>query len=410
MTRSRLGKVLPGAILAVTGLFAACADSPSAPATAAVQAPSTLEASAGTAQTESPGQAVAVSPTVVVKDARGLPVAGVTVHFAVTAGGGSVEFGTGFTDAQGTATAGRWRLGSAVGPNEVTATVGSLPAVRFSAIAVVPLSNSPPASVPGSYEIDIRYLSGATARQQQAVAAAVSRWRSVITGDLANIPVQAPAATCLDAQPALNEMVDDILIFVEFVKIDGPGKVLGEAGPCFVRSDNGLPIVGHLKLDSDDLLQMEGLGTLNDVVLHEMGHILGIGTLWTKLLAGEATNDPQFLGAQAVTAYRGLGGTVTGVPVENTGGEGTRDGHWRETVFGNELMTGFVGGNGNPLSAMTIASLQDLGYGANPGAASSYRLGGTTGRATATIDLHGHEDVIRPKYKIDRRGKREPIL
>src|SRR4051794_6205534 len=56
---------------------------------------------------------------------------------------------------------------------------------------------------------------------------------------------------------------------------------------------------------------------------------------------------------------RGIGPTP--VPVENTGGPGTRDSHWREAVFGNELMTGFVGPAGNPLSRTTVGSLQDLG-------------------------------------------------
>jgi hypothetical protein len=29
------------------------------------------------------------------------------------------------------------------------------------------------------------------------------------------------------------------------------------------------------------------------------------------------------------------------VPVENSGGSGTRDAHWRESEFGNEVMTGY---------------------------------------------------------------------
>ena len=64
------------------------------------------------------------------------------------------------------------------------------------------------------------------------------------------------------------------------------------------------------------------------------------------------------------------------VPVENTGEEGTRDSHWRETVFVNELMTGFVGNAGNPLSALTIASLADMGYTVNLAAAEPYTLPG----------------------------------
>ena len=62
------------------------------------------------------------------------------------------------------------------------------------------------------------------------------------------------------------------------------------------------------------------------------------------------------------------------VPVENTGGPGTRGGHWRETVFRNELMSGFIAAAGNPLSRLTVASLQDLGYQVDLDAAEAYQL------------------------------------
>jgi hypothetical protein len=52
----------------------------------------------------------------------------------------------------------------------------------------------------------------------------------------------------------------------------------------------------------------------------------------------------------------------TPVPVENIGGPGTRDGHWRESVLRNELMTGIINAGANPLSALSLVSLRDLGY------------------------------------------------
>ena len=170
--------------------------------------------------------------------------------------------------------------------------------------------------------------------------------------------------------------------------------------------------MGYLKLDVADLRMMETLGTLDDVVLHEVGHILGIGTIWPEknLLLGAGGLDPQFTGTSAIAAYRALGGSGN-VPVENEGEEGTRDGHWRETVFGNELMSGYVSGTPNPMSAMTIASLTDLGYGANQSAASSYALGGARQRATETpgVALHGREKIVKPKWKVDKLGKHTKI-
>ena len=67
------------------------------------------------------------------------------------------------------------------------------------------------------------------------------------------------------------------------------------------------------------------------------------------------------------------------VPVENEkGGVGTRDGHWRQSVFGpHELMEGFASPGAamrQPLSAITIQSLADLGYIVDVTQADAYTL------------------------------------
>ena len=388
-------------------LISGCADSPvdSGIRNLSSGSAALVQVSAGDGQTADINSDVATAPAVIVKNANGVALPGVSVTFVVKQGGGSVGSPTAITNAQGIASAGSWTLGGTPGINEVDAVVGSLAPVHFTATALQP---APPPPIAGAFSITIRWLASGTLRQQQAVTSAAARWESIISSDLSSIPMTAPAATCFSTQPAINEMVDDVLIFVELVSIDGAGKVLGEAGPCYVRSDDGLPVVGHLKLDTADLQQMETYGTLDDVVLHEMGHILGIGTLWSdrNLLLGVGTPDPTFTGLGAVAAYNMLGGPGASVPVENTGTDGTRDGHWRESVFGNELMTGYIGGTPNPVSALTIASLQDLGYGANPNAASGYTLGGSSQNLTNAVDLRDREHVKKPRFKVDRHGKR----
>ncbi len=128
---------------------------------------------------------------------------------------------------------------------------------------------------------------------------------------------------------------------------------------------------------------MQANGMLKDVVIHEMGHVLGIGTLWNaysnNLLVDAGTADPYFNGPAAIAAFDAAGGDVRTdpkVPVENTGGSGTRDSHWRESAHNAELMTGWIesSGTANPLSAITIASLADLGFSVNMGAADPYTL------------------------------------
>ena len=380
---------------------AACSDGGSDPTGTGQPSAAAMAASTSTSQSATVGTAVSATPTVTVKDANGAALAGVTVTFAVTAGAGSVQSPSATTNALGVANAGSWTLGS-VGVNTVEARIGTLAPVVFNATGT-------PVEPP--YAITVRYIATASARQQLAVTRAVERWQNVITADLLSIPVNAPAGACFETQPKLNEVVDDIVIFVEFVDIDGAGNILGQAGPCYVRSDNSLPVVGHLKLDVGDLQMMERSNTIDDVVLHEIGHVLGIGTMWSTrgLLSGAGTDDPRFTGGAAQNAYRGLGGLDPWVAVENSGSEGTRDGHWRETVFGNELMTGYINSSSNPMSTITVASLSDLGYGTNPGAASTFTLVRTTGSLTQGIDLHKSEKRVRPKFRIDRHGRKTNI-
>ena len=381
------------------GLAACDGDGPAAPAEPRA---AQVTAYAGhQAQAAEAGAVLPTAPAVLVLDAAGTPAVDVAVAWVVKRGGGAVDQPAARTDSRGVASAGAWRMGEP-GANEVEARVGSLPPVVFTVSA----------TAPRAFSIAVREVGGMTARQQQAVKSAVARWEAVLTSDAPDVPLQVAAGSCFANQPAFNALVDDLILFVEFVEIDGGSGVLGEAGPCFVRSDSRLPIMGYLKLDVADLVRLEQSGTLDDVVLHEIGHVLGIGTTWTYtgLLQGAGTADPRFVGERALQAYRALGGLEAGIAVENSGGAGTRDSHWREAAFGNELMTGWVGSVPNPLSAMTVASLQDLGYGANALTASQYTLGGTFGRALAEpLDLRGRERVKRPKYKVDRAGRHAPL-
>jgi Leishmanolysin len=226
------------------------------------------------------------------------------------------------------------------------------------------------AATTSPFTIEIRFLGGLNARQRAAFTAAADRWTRIIVGDLPAVMVD-------------GEVIDDILILAQGTAIDGPGRILGQAGPTHLRpaaagASAFLPAKGIMSFDTADLAQMATAGTLRDVITHEMGHVLGIGTLWEQkdLLKGGGTSNPTFAGPAAMEEYRRLrgDGRRRRVPVENTGGPGTRDGHWRETVFRNELMSGFISEPGNPLSRVTAASLGDLGYQVDIDAAEPYEL------------------------------------
>jgi hypothetical protein len=71
-------------------------------------------------------------PSVIVRDQNGALLAGASVTFAVTAGGGAIIGGTAVTNDAGVATVGSWTVGSVEGTNTVVATSGNL-SVTFTA-------------------------------------------------------------------------------------------------------------------------------------------------------------------------------------------------------------------------------------------------------------------------------------
>jgi len=218
--------------------------------------------------------------------------------------------------------------------------------------------------------------------------AAADRWTSVIVGDL-------PTARIA------RENIDDLVIIASGIRIDGPGGILGQAGPTDLRPGSLLPAKGVMEFDSADLRAMEEDGTLGDVITHEMGHVIGIGTIWEDLglLNGARTRNPRFRGEAANREWAQISGTNTAVPVENTGGEGTRDGHWRDSVLNKELMTGFIAEPDNALSRITVASLQDIGYTVDLDAAEPFSrpffLKALTSDSASPASKHGHTQKVK---------------
>jgi hypothetical protein len=252
----------------------------------------------------------------------------------------------------------------------VRATTPVLPAA---AIGFDALSRAPGAG----FDITLRLLTPMTDTQTRAFVNAKERIQEIIVGDIPTFFVNVGASsTC--GGVAISETVDDILILAEVGPKDGIGKTLAEAGPCYLRpSAPPFPVVGHMLFDVEDIGKLETDGMLETVILHEMMHVVGFGTVWTNsgYLAGGGTSDPYFTGMHARDYLARLNnGAVyagTPVPVENSGGAGTQDAHWRkwvdasrsQPVFGRELMTGYIStGTSPPLSATTVGSLQDVGY------------------------------------------------
>jgi hypothetical protein len=206
-------------------------------------------------------------------------------------------------------------------------------------------------------------------------------------------------------QPPLQVLTDNIaglLIEARGVEIDGAGNIAGHGQPTVFRPQNLIPAKGRLEFDLADLERLESEGLLADAVAHEIGHVLGIGTLWTRLnlLVGIDSPNPGFVGKRARLEFAALLGqdNASQVPVENSGGLGTVATHWREQVFGNELMTGFMATQGNPLSRVTLGCLEDLGYTVIMEAADPYILPSAVELAIMGIHAqkpHRHQCSLR---------------
>jgi hypothetical protein len=235
------------------------------------------------------------------------------------------------------------------------------------------------------FDIALTFVGTVPSSVQNAANAAAARWEQIIVGDIPDIEIGSPQdiSECVPGQ-SVSGTIDDIRIFIEVGTFDN-ASTLAAAGPCATRVFGDLPAWGRLKVNQDRISQLVSEGGLVDVMVHEMGHVLGFGTVWEAkdLLRDPSVGNPgadaHFIGERAIAAFDAAGGaSYTGakVPVENsTGNEGSDDGHWRESVFRNELMSpAYESGTVKPISAVTAQSFRDLGYGVDVSAADLYTL------------------------------------
>lgn len=197
---------------------------------------------------------------------------------------------------------------------------------------------------------------------------------------------------------------------------------LGAAGPYYIQyktqnnlniRQNVFPLTGDICINTALITNMitnninigNGMGTKKEyfaVLIHEICHILGIGTIWMNPQISEQSSfikenaDDEtyyYMGdnSKAVEMYKKsiknsyISNNIKGIPIENNGGSGTKLGHFEEgtTKFGEEesydnryygihfqpaldkeLMSGQSERSGDSveLSLITVGALDDFGY------------------------------------------------
>ena len=278
-----------------------------------------------------------------------------------------------------------------------------------------------PFVAPFGFDIDLGFTSDVPSAARTVIRQAVSTWESILANtELSDVRYNRQITCGGLTTTDVVGTVDDLLILFATDSIDGSRGTLGYAGPCSIRSSNSLPIVGRVVLDSEDIDRIPATTGLLDVVLHEIAHVLGFGIMWNHfgLLRDPSSVTPgadtHFTGAGAISAFNAAGGaSYTGakVPVEN-GDTGSKDTHWRRSVFRNELMAPVINiRRSSALSAITIWSLSDMGYSVNTALADAYGVSadippGRPVQAEAGQILYFGDDILRmPIQVVDDEGR-----
>lgn len=206
-----------------------------------------------------------------------------------------------------------------------------------------------------NFNVELNFYGDWTLEEMNAMAAAADYLSLLITAGLLEDTYE-------------SAVIDDVSIDLVKTSIDGQLGVAAQGGPTSVRSSDGtapdgLTVTGVIEFDEADLSRYLNNGTLDDLALHEMLHVLGIGTLWE--VPGvrdwvDQTSEPNLATRNPFdviveSTYVGPDGTQT-VALDAGGG------HLDEAIYGDALMTPSVNIYNNYLSDITLQSLADLGY------------------------------------------------
>ena len=212
----------------------------------------------------------------------------------------------------------------------------------------------------GTFDIQLSFDPGVRQTTRAFFAEAEAYWERIIRGY---------------RTPALGSGIAALVISVSEPQIDGTGGILGGAGATLAATDGTFftPTAGLMEFDRADVDGLIVADLFDDVIRHEMAHVIGFAPNLWELNPGIL--DPQdalaYLGPFGLEAYRReFDPGAAFVPLENAGGSGTAFAHWDEQNFGDfgssgdnpELMTGFLNPNSTYLSQTTVFSFQDIGY------------------------------------------------
>ena len=280
---------------------------------------------------------------------------------------------------------------------------------------------------PEGFDIELAVVGDVSPFVEQRLRQAVERWRRIVAQtDFPDTAVLADDdLECFGVRPGFRVAEIEDLLVLATVTTDVNPRFLAQGGACRTREGSHWPLLAVVKFNEELLHQTVAEGYLPAVGIHQIGHALGIGTIWDGLglLRNSSRRnwgaDTHFAGPLAIAAFDAAGGTAytsgAKVPVENRSFQDSNDLHWRASVMGNEVMTSSagLGAGSSPLSAITIQALADFGYTVDVTLADPYTV---PLQAAATAEPAGDriglgDDVLRgPIRVINERGEVVRVL
>ena len=171
----------------------------------------------------------------------------------------------------------------------------------------------------GDFDIELVFLDSFTEKQKSVLRYVARRWMAVISEDLPDYEFTLGwTGRCGDRSYEISagERINDLRIYMTTFNVDDNPNAVGCGGPSLLREESHLPVLGCMAFNLER-------ANLLITGLHEIGHVLGFGTVWDDLgFLQDLDDDTHFNGPLAIEAFNDAGGrdySGAKVPIQKMG-------------------------------------------------------------------------------------------